>query len=69
MSKKSFSNNEPDINHQNIIVKKRRKIKENEPKPTGSKIYNLYPFVKKSKGNVSKLHSKKSFSKQGDISS
>ena len=69
MSKKSFSNVEPDINHQNIIVKKRRKIKENELKPTGTKIYNLHPFVKKNKGNVSKLHSKKSFSKQGDISS
>ena len=67
MSKKSFSNVEPDINHQNIIVKKIRKTKENDLKPIGIKIYNLHPFVKKNKGNVSKLHSKKSFSKQGDI--
>ena len=67
MSKKSFSNVKPDINHQNVIVKKRRKTKENELKPTGTKIYNLHQFVKKNKGNVSKLHSKKNFSKQGGI--
>ena len=67
MSKKSFSNVEPDINHSNIIVKKRRKAKENELKPTGTKIYNIHPFVKKSKGYVTKLYSKKSFMKQGNI--
>ena len=55
MSKNSFNNVEPDINHQNIVVTKRRKTKENDLKPTGTKIYNLHQFVKKGKGNVFKL--------------
>ena len=67
MSKKSFNNVEPDVNHKNIIVKKRRKTKENDLKPTGTKIYNLHLFVKKNKRYVSKLPDKKSFSKQGSI--
>ena len=67
MSKNSFNNVEPDINHRNIVVTKRRKTKENDLKPTGTKIYNLHPFLKKSKVNVSKLHSDKSFSRSGNF--
>ena len=66
MSKKSFNNVEPDISQQNIIVKKRRKTKQKDLKPTGTEIFNLHPFVKKSKGYVTKLYSKKSFLKQGN---
>ena len=67
MSKKSLNNIETDKNHQNITVSKRRKIKQIYQKPSGTKIYNLHHFVKRSKGNFSKLHSKKSFSKTGNI--
>ena len=67
MSKKSLNNVETDKNHQNITVSKRRKIKENDQKPPGTKVYNLHHFVKKSKGNVSKLHRKKSFSNTGNV--
>ena len=67
MRKKSFNNVETDKNHQNIIVSKRRKIKENDQKTAGTKIYNIHQYVKKSKGNISNLHNKKSFSKTGNI--
>ena len=65
MSKKTFNNVEPDIDHQNTVVKKRRKTKKNYIKPTGTKVY--HPFLKKSKENVSTFHSKKRFSKSGNI--
>ena len=67
MSIKSFNNAWSDINLQNIVLTKRRKINKNDHKPTGTKIYNLNQFVKKCKGNVSKHHSKKIFSKPGSI--
>lgn len=66
MSKKTFNNVEPDINHQNIVVKKRRKTKENYIKPSGTTVNHVHPFLKKSKKNVSKVHSKKRFSKSGN---
>ena len=66
MSKKSFSNVEPDINHQNIIVKKRRKTKENYIKPSGTKVYYVHPFLKKSKKMFLKFTAKKRFSKSGN---
>ena len=66
MSKKSFNNAWSDINQQNIILTKRRKINKNDHKPAGTKIYNLNQFVKKCKGNVSKHHSKKRLSKPGN---
>ena len=67
MRKKSFNNVETDKNHQNIIVSKRRKIKENDQKTAGTKIYNIHQYVKKSKGNISNLYDKKCFSKTDNI--
>ena len=66
MNKKSFSNDWSDINQQNIVLTKRRKINKNDHKPTGTKIYNLHQFVKKCKGDVSKNYSKKRLSKPGN---
>ena len=49
-----------------MVDTKRRKIKNNDRKPTGTKIKNLHQFVKKCKGIVSKHHSKKRLSKPGN---
>ena len=49
-----------------MVDTKRRKIKNNDQKPTGTKIKNLHQFVKKCKGDVSKHHSKKRLSKPGN---
>ena len=67
MSKNTFNNVDSDTNYQNKVVKKKRKTKEKYSKPTGTKIYRVHPFLKKSIENFFKVHSKKRFSKSGNI--